>query len=260
MISRFAELFLFGVAPLLLGLAVMPANSLAAQRTIEGEVLYRERIAMPPDAVVIVQLADVSLADAPARIIAEQTIKPTGQVPVPFSLSFDEAELKSGRTYALQARINVGDTLWFITDTRNTFDPSAGDGKQTLLLKMVQKSEAPQTPPEELIFDRIWLAEDIEQGGVIDTAQSTFRIGRDGKVGGLGACNSYFSTAAIDGNVIQIGEIGSTFKLCPRAIMDQEKKFFAALRTAVSFRFDEDGKLHFIDQEGRAILRFTQSG
>lgn len=154
MISRFAELFLFGVAPLLIGLVAMPAGSAAAAKTIEGEVFYRERIALPPDAEILVQLADVSLADAPARIIAEQTIKPAGQVPVPFSLSFDPEELKSGRSYALQARITVGGTLWFITDTRNTVDPDASDGPHTLLLKMVRQSEAPQAPAEESIFDR----------------------------------------------------------------------------------------------------------
>ncbi|GLS32369.1 putative lipoprotein [Mesorhizobium albiziae] len=260
MISRVAEFIFFGVAPLLIGLAAIPANLSAAERTIAGEVLYRERIALPPDAAVLVQLLDVSLADAASRILSEQTIKPAGQVPIPFKLSFDADRIKPGRTYALQARITVGSTIWFITDMRNTVDPGAASSPQSLLLKMVHQSETLQTRPEDMIFDRTWLAEDIEQRGVIDTAQSTLRIGSDGKISGIGACNNYFSTASVKGTKLQIGEIGSTRKLCPPAIMDQERKFFEALSKAAGFHFDGTGKLHLVDAAGRALLRFAQAG
>jgi putative lipoprotein len=168
MLSRFAELLLFGVAPLLIGLVMMPTPSSAAQKTVKGEVLYRERIALPPDAVVNVQLLDVSLADAPAKVIVEQTLKPTGrQVPIPFKLTFDAAVIKSGRTYALQARITVGDTLWFITDTRHAIDPLAVGDRQTVIVTMVRHSQAPS---DEAIFDRTWLAENIGDPKVTDKA------------------------------------------------------------------------------------------
>ncbi len=256
MISRFAELFLFGVAPLLIGLALVPTISLAAQTTIKGDILYRERIALPPNAVATVKLVDVSLADAPAKVVAEQTIDPAGQVPIPFSLTFDAAGIQSGQTHALQARIMVGGTLWFITDTRHAIDPDAGSRPQTLVLKMVRHSHAPS---DTAIFDRTWLAEDIEERGVIDNARSTFQIGRDGKVAGLGACNNYFATASMEGTAIEIGIIGSTFKLCPPVIMDLEKRFFAALGKAKSFRLDDTGKLFLVDASGQALLRFAPS-
>lgn len=160
MLSRLAELFLFGLAPLLIGLIAMPAGSAAAGKTIEGEILYRERIALPPGAEILVQLADVSLADAPARIIAEQTIKPAGQVPVPFSLSFDPADIIPGRTYTLQARITVANTLWFITDTRHAIDPLAAGGPQTIVVKMVRQSQAPS---DAAVLDTSWLAHNLEE-------------------------------------------------------------------------------------------------
>src|SRR6516225_3433270 len=60
---------------------VPPASSLP---TISGNVAYRERIALPENAVLIVQLQDVSFADAPAKVIAEQKITFAGrQVPLP---------------------------------------------------------------------------------------------------------------------------------------------------------------------------------
>ena len=38
---------------------------------IQGEVWYKERIALPPEAVISIKVQDVSLMDAPAVVIAE---------------------------------------------------------------------------------------------------------------------------------------------------------------------------------------------
>ncbi|ESY77119.1 hypothetical protein X740_25785 [Mesorhizobium sp. LNHC221B00] len=86
MLDRLAEFLVFGFVPLVVGILAVPELSVAAEKAVRGEVIYRERIALPPNAVLSVQLADVSLADAPARIIGEQRIKPAGQVPISFEI------------------------------------------------------------------------------------------------------------------------------------------------------------------------------
>jgi putative lipoprotein len=48
--------------------------------------------------------------------------------------------------------------------------------------------------------------------------------------------------------------------MCPSAVMDQEKRFFDALGQARTFRFDSEGKLTFVDKDGRPVLRFARSG
>ena len=92
---------------------------------------------LPLNALVTVQLADVSLADAPAAIIAERKITPTGQIPIPFELKFDSSVIQANHSYALQARITVDDKLMFINDERLEVDPLSA-GPQTILLKMVK--------------------------------------------------------------------------------------------------------------------------
>lgn len=87
--------------------------------TVTGTVFYLERIALPPGAVVTVQLADVSRADAPADIIAKEVITPTTQVPIPFSLSYDPARIVATHTYVVQARMEVEGKLRFISTTSN---------------------------------------------------------------------------------------------------------------------------------------------
>lgn len=84
---------------------------------ISGSVLYRQRIALVPGAVVTVRLSDVSVADAPATTIAEQVITPEHQVPIPYSLSVDPADLDERRTFSLSARITVDDRLVWTSDT-----------------------------------------------------------------------------------------------------------------------------------------------
>ena len=75
---------------------------------VMGTVVYDQKIALPPDAVLNIQLQDVSLADAPAKVISEQVISEFGQVPISFKLAYNAAEIDTRNTYAVQARIEDG--------------------------------------------------------------------------------------------------------------------------------------------------------
>ncbi len=87
-----------------------------AEGRVTGRLLYRERIALPPDAVVRVALVDVSLQDAPATVLDAEEFRLEGrQVPVPFSLEYDPASVLPDRTYAVQASIRVDGRLTFTT-------------------------------------------------------------------------------------------------------------------------------------------------
>ena len=257
MLGRLAELILFGIAPLALGGLLMPGAAFAEEVEIAGEVSYRERIALPPNAVLSVQLADVSLADAPAAVVAKQTIDPAGQVPIKFSLKFDSAVIRPKVNYAVQARITVDNKLWFINDERHSVDPAKPVPVQLMLRKVAQDAAAPAAPT---LFDTTWLAEDIGGKGVIDDAQTTLSIAEDGSVTGRGGCNGYFSQATIDGEKITFGKAGSTMMACPDAIMDQERRFHEALEKTASFRFNEEGKLFLVDAEGKDLVRFSNEG
>lgn len=88
----------------------------AEPAAVTGTVAYRERIALTPEAVVEVQLLDVSIADASAKLIAEQTIRPQHQVPIPFELAYDPAEIDERFTYTVRATIRERGRLVFTTD------------------------------------------------------------------------------------------------------------------------------------------------
>lgn len=87
-------------------------------QSITGTVAYRERIALPGDALVTVTLQDVSLADAPAKVIAKHRFETNGaQVPFAFDLAYDSAKIDPRHRYSVSARIEVNGQLRFITDT-----------------------------------------------------------------------------------------------------------------------------------------------
>jgi uncharacterized lipoprotein YbaY len=100
----------------LLAMALLMALPASAQGpAVTGTVTYLQRSALPPDAVVTVRLSDISKADAPAEVIAEQTIPTQGnQVPFAYILPFDQAQIVDSHTYAVQARIEAGGKLLFI--------------------------------------------------------------------------------------------------------------------------------------------------
>lgn len=97
---------------------------------VTGTITYRQKIALPPDAVVTVNLEDISLQDAPAKIIAQQVIKQPGQVPIPFSVSYNPMEIDGKNTYAIGVKITTGGNLLFIN--KNSY-PVITKGKPSVV-------------------------------------------------------------------------------------------------------------------------------
>ncbi|NMZ38555.1 YbaY family lipoprotein [Pseudomonas proteolytica] len=108
----------------------------APKASLDGEVFYLQRIALPPTATLSVSLQDVSLADAPAVTLAEQKGPVSGkQVPLPFHLSYDPAQVKPGHSYSVSARIELDGKLMFITTERHSVQLN-GQDPQPLRLRV----------------------------------------------------------------------------------------------------------------------------
>ena len=101
----------------------VPASGATASAVLNGTVTYRARIALPDSATVRVRIEEVSLADAPARVVAEQTFVPVRQVPLPFALAYDPATIDVRRRYAVRAEIRdrTGRLMWTTTTRTPVF-------------------------------------------------------------------------------------------------------------------------------------------
>ncbi|TJZ78219.1 hypothetical protein FCG67_09060 [Rhodococcus oryzae] len=113
------------------------ADSVDDTLTVTGNVSYRERIAFPENAVVTVRLEDISLADAPATLLAEQRIEDATGVPVPFELAAYRDAIDPRARLAIRAQIEVDGALRWTTDTVHPI-PVEGDVQaQELILVAV---------------------------------------------------------------------------------------------------------------------------
>jgi len=258
-LSKFARNLLsrrdLSLGALVAGVALLSGEASAAPVTLRGEVVYRERMALPRGVRVEVQLVDISLADAPARVLATAQVGKFAGSPIPFTLRVDSRRLGRGRRYALQARIsdNRG-KLMFINDTVHAWTP--GDaGPFTIQVVRAGAAGKPRAPAEP--WGR-WVAEDILGGGVAERVQSVLEIAPDGRVSGHGGCNGMGGSARVKGKRIVFSRMASTMMACPPAQMNQERRFHEALGLVRGFRVeDEPRKLLLLDGSNRVVMRLA---
>ncbi|HSV58949.1 MAG TPA: YbaY family lipoprotein [Variovorax sp.] len=126
-------------AAALLAACTMPGQPAqgAQPLRVSGTVAWRERMALPPDAQIIVRLQDVSRMDVPAVTLAEQRIAAQGrQPPFAFELSVDPARIDPRMRYTVSARVEHLGQLLFINNTAYpVLTQGAGPSAQLMLVR-----------------------------------------------------------------------------------------------------------------------------
>ena len=81
---------------------------------VTGMVTSRVRTVLPQDALLQLELADISRVGAPGRTVALREIWTGGrQFPIPFDIPYSSAAIDSDRSYAVQVRVTQGNRLLF---------------------------------------------------------------------------------------------------------------------------------------------------
>lgn len=129
-------------APLILPAALILAACATAPEMTTGTTVvnvtasYRERIMLPPGHVLTVKVEDVSLADAPAQVLAEASEPLTGTPPYRVTLGFPTSQVDPRHTYAARAEIrDAAGTLVFVTDTRHAILTNGAPASAEIVLK-----------------------------------------------------------------------------------------------------------------------------
>jgi len=211
----------------------------AKTATVTGTVTYREKIALPPEGVVVtVKVEDVSRADAPAVTIGEQIIENPGhQVPIPFEIQYSPDDIDDRYTYAMRVRIEVDGELWFINTTRYAVITR---GNPTSNIEVILE----KVGPREILTleDTTWVLESYGEKGnmqaVLEDTEITIEFkSAESNFSGSGGCNNYFGSYEINKNELTIKPpIGATEMACPEPIMDQEQEYLKLLETTETFQ------------------------
>ncbi len=211
--------------------------STESEAGVTGTVSYRERIALPPDAVVDLRLEDVSRQDAPATVIAEQTLDPAPAVPISFALAYDPKAIDERHRYVVRATIRRGEHLLFVTDTAYPVLTQGHPAHADLVLVRSGGGEAP-VADAELLGTR-WMLRTLGGDEVPPGPKPAFlqMQEKDGvaSVFGNGGCNSFRGPYTLEGSSLAFGRLVTTMMACPPPGMEQETRFLRALDAVASY-------------------------
>jgi putative lipoprotein len=157
---------------ILLAVLVQPHAVVADNMTparISGQVVYHERMVMPPGTTIRVTLEDVSRADVRAVVLGEQIITPDSGVPVAFTLQYDAAKIDPRYSYALRAQIRdaQGKLLW--TTTTHSGVLTRGFPSDDIQLVVEPVARETRRIPRTAVFDCSGLEIIATHGAVIET-------------------------------------------------------------------------------------------
>ncbi|SQJ43934.1 lipoprotein [Salmonella enterica] len=124
-------------------MSITANQSTIQQPNVSGTVWIRQKVALPPDAVLTVTLSDASLADTPSKVLSQKAVRTEGkQAPFSFVLPFNPSDIQPNARILLSAAITVDNKLVFITDSVKPVINNGGT-KADLTLVPVQQTAVP---------------------------------------------------------------------------------------------------------------------
>jgi len=203
-------------------------------------VTYTARIALPPDAAIDVRLEDVSLADAPAKLVAENIFAlGQNQVPVPFQLPYNPSEIQPSHRYCVRANITVDGNLLFTTTQLYPVLTNGASTDVALLLERVQNSPAKPAAAPNTLRGTKWMLIELDGKAVAPsgTNPAYFMLDPEGKsYSGSSGCNRLTGKFQLDGDSLQLLGGAMTMMACPEPLMKQEQEFNKALTATGSYK------------------------
>jgi len=208
---------------------------------LTGNVMYKERIALPAGSKMEVTLLDTSGNDAQAGVIASSTIITNGEnVPLPFTLSYDTTRINEDMLYSVRAQIFVGEKLKW---TSTTGVPVLTRNNPTTTIEvpvsLVSGNSVVTTPSiKSALAGTEWSWKETrfinastvspqqpEQFVIKFQADKTFVSSTD--------CNDLMGKFIVQGEILSIGPIASTKRMC--IAVTQESEYTQQLGRAASF-------------------------
>lgn len=233
-------------------------------QSIEGSVNYMQKIALPDNAILEIELIDLTAN----KIIVKQPYNKLGQVPINFKLNYLSNQVQTNHSYGISARIAVNDQVLF-----NTTQPypilNENGNYIVMVLEMVGSSinndgieEDPTSDtefnPPSALLNKNWKLTSIEGRNVLLGNQVKYpfiRFTKDGNFSGSDGCNSFRGTYSLgEDQQIKFSDAATTLMAC----MDGAKvdNFLTNLGFVSNYNLSTNG-LSLVDVNGRPLLGFN---
>jgi putative lipoprotein len=260
-----AILFALLISPFALAAQSAPpsAPSASGSATITGSAMYRERIALPPAAVLEATLEDSSLADAPAIKIASTKHDRPGNPPFRFTITYDPAKIVDSHSYSVRVTITLDGKLMFTSTVAAPVITNGSPNHVSLALHHVTAEDAtPAVASRGVAADALentyWKLVTLNGKEVVvppNHREPSLILHPEGmRTEVFGGCNSIAGTYKLSGKNLTFGPMAGTLMACPEG-MDTEKDFTAALADVRTYRIY--GKhLDLFDEHNKTLAHF----
>jgi putative lipoprotein len=233
----------------------------SATQTLRGSVRYRNRVAIPPDAVLRVTIEDVSQVTTGSKPFAEEDIRAKGrQIPIKFEVKYDPSAILPDHRYDLRAKITSGGRLMFTTtNSYPVLTQGAPVNNVNLDLEQVSaqygqvpSGAAAREPLEGTQWNLTEVNGKVPETGTpqasITLVESTHRIE------GTGGCNRLMGSYELEGRTLHFKGVATTMMACAGDAMEQERALLEALGATQSYRL-RNFTLTLLGKDGKALAR-----
>ena len=210
-------------------------QSAPVQGMLTGTIAYRERVALPADAAVAVKLEDIS-GHSP-KTVAETLFSPGGQqVPIPFQLSYNPADINPAHTYRLLANIAVDGKPMFVSTAAY---PVITQGNPTQVAMMLEAAPSQPSPAAGTkLYGTHWMLAELDGKPAAPGEGKPVHLvlHKKGKLSGFAGCNQVTGTYIAQQGAMQFTPAATTMKMCSQPVMQQEQAFLAALKATTAYQ------------------------
>jgi putative lipoprotein len=220
--------------------------------TVRGTATYRERMALPPNAVLEATLEDVSKTDAKGAIIGQTRVEHPRNPPIRFTIPFDPKRIKPNRQYAVRARILVDGKPFFATDQTYPVLTGGGGSEVELMLRRPAATAVAELPLEKTY----WKLTELNGTAVTRGQNEPYLLLDPGtrRVSGSGGCNRLTGGYQLSGERLKLTQTVGTLMACMKG-METEQAFLKALGQVNGWRITGQ-QLELLDSNGKVLGRF----
>ncbi len=214
-------------------------------KQVEGTLLYKERMFLPPNSSITITLEDLSHANT---IIASKTFNATKSPPFHFTLSYDANKIEKTSHYALRAKITHDNQLLF--STIEDIDPFHKPLKVLLRRMGNKKADLP-------IQNKYWKLLRIEDVTIIPSEKlkdPNFILEKENKVVGFSGCNRFSGMYQIEGDAINFSQIDMMQMTCQET-MPTEQAFQNVLQKTTHYKIQGEKLQLFSNTQVLASFR-----
>jgi putative lipoprotein len=222
--------------------------------SVKGTATYRERMALPPGAVLEATLEDVSKADARAEVIGQTRREQLGNPPIAFEIRYDPSRIDPNRRYAVRARILVDGKPFFITDQHYPVLTKGESEEVKVLLRKAGASRTATEPLENTYWKLMRLGDAPVTMAPRQREPHLILNSMARRVGGSGGCNHLAGSYEVKGDRLSLGPTTTTLMACTEG-METEKAFLDVLEKVSGWRITGQ-QLELLDAGGNVVARF----